>query len=146
MPINPDELSLKISQQQEDIQQSKTNYSLKLEQNNLKNNINSISLNNNLQNQLSSSSNSNNSNDLQKSQSQSQSIDEKISNNNNLSDSNYNSDDENNNAIDVSDFTKIAAESIRKGFDNENELSNMVDEANKDGNTIDGKSLNGRSI
>ena len=54
--------------------------------------------------------------------------------------------DENNNAIDVSDFTKIAAESIRKGFDNENELSNMVDEANKDGNTIDGKSLNGRSI
>ena len=89
MPINSSEYSIRIPPQ-EDIQPSL--HSFQLNKKNIINNNNIITNNNNIENQLSSSSNSNNSNIFQEIPDEKE-IFKFDKFDKNLSDSNYNSDD-----------------------------------------------------
>ena len=139
MPINPNELSIRVTPQ-EDINQTHSLKSFTLNQNNIKNN-NSTLPSNNLQNQLSNSSNSNYSSDYQKNEN----IEEKFSSDNNLSDSNYNSDENimSNSNVDIpkkynyelnDDKDKLTL--IKKQNDKIDELFNLLESRDKEINSL----------
>ncbi len=138
MPINPNELSIRVTPQ-EDINQTHSLKSFTLNQNNIKNN-NSTLPSNNLQNQLSYSSNSNYSSDYQKKENM-----EKFSSDNNLSDSNYNSDENimSNSNVDIpkkynyelnDDKDKLTL--IKKQNDKIDELFNLLESRDKEINSL----------
>ena len=143
MPINPSEFSIRIPPQ-EDIQPS--SHSFQLNKKNIINNNNNNMLpsNNNIENQLSSSSNSNNSENFQKTP------DEKeiFKFENNLSDSNYNSDENNNineeNEENISNRfknfelndDKDKLNLIKKQNDKIDELFNLLESRDKEINSL----------